>query len=170
MKIEKIIVGPLQTNCYLLEKNNKLIIIDPGDEFLKIKKAVGNRKVVAIFVTHQHADHIGALKEVQEYYQIDYINPKKVNDFVYKVIPTPGHKEDSITFYFQEEHCMFCGDFIFYHSIGRMDLPGGDQIEMKKSLEVMQTYPKETILYPGHGPKTILGEEIPSFSYYIKTF
>lgn len=167
MKIEKIVVGPLQTNCYLLEKNNEIIVIDPGDDFMKIKSAIGERKVVAILVTHQHFDHIGALKEMQQYYQIKETNPKKVNGFYYETILTPGHKEDSMTFYFKEESCMFCGDFIFYHSIGRMDLPGGNENDMKASLEKIKQYPLKTIIYPGHGPKTTLEEEINYFSYYI---
>lgn len=167
MKIEKVVVGELQTNCYLLEKSGDVIIIDPGDDFTKIKDVVGNRTVVAIFVTHSHSDHIGALQEAKAHYKIDTINPDKLESFRYTIIPTPGHKEDEISFYFEEEQCIFCGDFIFWHSIGRMDLPGGNEKEMQASLKRIQTYPKNTVLYPGHGPQTTLGEEIPYFSYYI---
>lgn len=169
MKIEKIVVGPLQTNCYLLAKNNEVIIVDPGDDFPKIKSMIGNRKVISVFITHYHSDHIGALNEVKKYYKIDNINPKKITNFDYEILLTPGHKEDAITIYFPEENCMFCGDFIFLHSIGRMDLPGGNRDAMKKSLLQIKNYPKETILYPGHGPRTTLKEEELYLDYYIKS-
>ena len=77
MKVETIQVGELETNCYLLDINNNVVIIDPGDDFLKIKKAIGSRKVVGLLITHFHFDHIGALEEVISYYDL-HIN--QVND------------------------------------------------------------------------------------------
>ncbi|HQP92170.1 MAG TPA: MBL fold metallo-hydrolase, partial [Candidatus Omnitrophota bacterium] len=63
MKIFKITVGPLATNCYVVasEKNNAFII-DPGDEALKIKDVIEKNKLVARFIvdTHSHIDHIKA--------------------------------------------------------------------------------------------------------------
>ena len=72
---------------------------------------------------------------------------------------------DSITFYFEKERIMFDGDFIFNRSIGRTDLGGSDKL-MQESLEKISKYPDDIILYPGHGPKTILGEEKKYFKYY----
>ena len=66
MNIEKVVVGMLETNCYLLEKNNQLLIIDPGEEYNKIKKAIGNRHITGIIITHYHIDHIGALEELKQ--------------------------------------------------------------------------------------------------------
>ena len=60
---------------------------------------------------------------------------------------------------------MFTGDFIFNHSIGRTDLGGSDK-DMKESLEMIKKYPDNTVLYPGHGPATTLGEEKSLFSLY----
>lgn len=57
MQITCLEVGPLSTNCYLLEKENKVLIIDPGDEFERIKKAIGNKEVVGCLLTHNHFDH-----------------------------------------------------------------------------------------------------------------
>ena len=65
MNIKTIVVGPLEENCYILEKNNKCIIIDPGDEAQRIIDNI-NKEVLTILITHHHFDHIGALKEVQE--------------------------------------------------------------------------------------------------------
>ncbi len=166
MDIKIIEVGPLDTNCYILTKENECIIIDPGDDFLKIKKAVGDKKVIGCLVTHFHPDHIGALEEVSSYYEVD-INKEKYGNFEYETIETPGHTFDSKTFYFKKENIMFTGDFIFNKSIGRTDLGGNDK-DMKSSLESFKKYSDNITLYPGHGPSTILGEEKQYFNLYYQ--
>ena len=88
-----------------------------------------------------------------------------VGDFKFQVILTPGHSKDSISFYFPEENKMFVGDFIFQESIGRCDLPGGSEIEMKNSLERLKKYSKEITLYPGHGEVTTLDYELTHNPY-----
>lgn len=70
MKIYRVVVGPIQENCYIIknEANNEGIIVDPGDEADRIMDAVkkaGIEKVPAIFLTHGHGDHISALDEVK---------------------------------------------------------------------------------------------------------
>ena len=65
MKIKCLVVGELMANCYLLEKDGKVLIIDPGDEFKKIDKVISG-EVEEILVTHSHQDHIGALKELDD--------------------------------------------------------------------------------------------------------
>ena len=164
MKVEIVEVGDLSTNCYLLDINNKVVIIDPGDEFNKIKKAVGDRKVVGVLVTHFHGDHIGALEEVLSYYETD-LNKVKDKNFKYKVIETPGHTMESRTYYFEKEKMMFVGDFIFYNSIGCTDLGGSDKI-MKQSLDEISKYPDDITIYPGHGEIKTLGKEKKNFKYY----
>ena len=154
MKIENLIVGDLATNCYLLSINEECIIIDPGDEFSKIKKAIKDKKVVGCLLTHFHFDHIGALEEVLSYYDLE-INKVKSNNFCFEIIETPGHTSDSKTFYFPKDKIMFTGDFIFNHSIGRTDLGGNDE-DMKNSLAKFKQYDDDIILYPGHGPSIIL--------------
>lgn len=164
MKIKTVVVGDLQTNCYLLEKNNEVLIIDPGAEAKKIINEVKDKKVVGCLLTHSHFDHIGALEEICSYYNIKP-NAYNGNNFSYEVIETKGHTDDSVTYYFKDEKVMFCGDFIFYHSIGRTDLGGSDS-DMKKSLEKISFYDDDIVLYPGHGCKTILKKEKTSFKYY----
>ena len=164
MNIQTIVVGPLQTNCYLLILEDKCLIIDPGDDFIKIKKEIGNKKVVGCLVTHYHPDHIGALEEVISYYDIE-VNKPKYDIFEYEIIETPGHTFDSKTFYFKKINAMFTGDFIFKNSIGRTDLGGNDN-DMKKSLEDFKKYDNNIVIFPGHGPSTILGEEKNRFYLY----
>lgn len=166
MDIKKIVVGPLQTNCYLLTINNECIIIDPGDDFDLIKETIADKKLIGCLVTHFHPDHIGALEEISSYYEVE-INKTKFGNFEYEIIETPGHTFDSKTFYFKKINTMFTGDFIFYHSIGRTDLGGNDN-DMIKSLENFKKYDDNIIIYPGHGQKTLLGEEKKFFNIYYK--
>ena len=69
MKIKTVVVGNLDTNCYILIKNNNALVIDPGDDYAKIVSEIGDNKVVGVLVTHNHFDHIGALEQLKNYYK-----------------------------------------------------------------------------------------------------
>lgn len=171
MQIDRVIVGELQTNCYILSIDNECIVIDPGDEYNKIKEIIDDKKVVGVIITHYHFDHIGALNSFDKDLILDKSNLEEkeynIGNFNFEVIYTPGHKEDLITIYFKKEKVMFTGDFIFKNSIGRVDLPGGNINDMKKSLDKIKKYDDEIKIYPGHGDSTILGYEKNNFDYYI---
>lgn len=169
MLIEKIVVGSLETNCYLvINKKNEVLIIDPGDNFQKIKEKVNKRKVKGILVTHEHFDHIGALEEVESEYNVE-VNNFIIKNFDFEVINTPGHRYDSKTFYFKEINSMFTGDFLFDGTFGRIDLPGSNIEDMKKSLVNIKKYPEHINIYPGHGNSTKLKyTEIDSYLNYFR--
>lgn len=166
MDIKKVVVGELEENCYVLAIDNECLVIDPGDEFIKIKEAIGDMKVLGVLITHHHFDHVGALKEILENYDTkvyDFHNLKeqeyKIGPFTFDVVYNPGHTEDSISFYFKNEKIMFVGDFIFLENIGRCDLEGGSFIKMKESINKLAGIEENIILYPGHGIKTTLDYE-----------
>lgn len=170
MKLNILVVGYLQENCYILEKNNKVLIIDPGDEFNKINNFIKDKTLVGILITHNHFDHIGALKPLMDTYKVkvyDKTNLEEkdyqIEDFIFEVIYTPGHTKEEITYYFKENNSMFTGDFLFQDGIGRCDLPGGNEEEMLDSLFKMKEYPRDIIIYPGHGEKSILGMELDKY-------
>ena len=137
LEIEKIVVGDLRCNCYIVKKNHKCLIIDPGDNVLEIKNACQNYQCEEILVTHHHFDHVGALKALEEFYHVRH-NEFLRKTFHYEIIKTPGHASDCLTFYFRDEKVMFTGDFLFYHTIGRCDLETSNVLNMKKSLEMLQ--------------------------------
>ncbi len=76
------------------------------------------------------------------------------------IIHTPGHSPGSIVIRLGGNPIIFAGDTIFKKSIGRTDLPGGDINQMKNSIKkLLSQLPDETIIYPGHGPPTRIGDE-----------
>jgi hydroxyacylglutathione hydrolase len=76
------------------------------------------------------------------------------------VLHTPGHTEGSICLYFAGEKKLIAGDTLFAGSIGRTDLPGGSYSKIIRSLhEKVLALPDETIVVPGHGPLTTIGEQ-----------
>lgn len=78
-----------------------------------------------------------------------------------KVIHTPGHTLGGVSLLVSEgdEKILFSGDTLFARSVGRTDLPGGDEDTLMKSLEKLEPLPDEIRVFPGHGPETILGDE-----------
>ncbi len=76
------------------------------------------------------------------------------------VIHTPGHTEGSICLLFAPEKKLIAGDTLFAGSIGRTDLPGGSYEKIIRSLhQKVLALPDETVVVPGHGPLTTIGEE-----------
>ena len=83
-----------------------------------------------------------------------------VGEFLFEVRYTPGHSEGHVVFYSKTEAVAFVGDVIFWGSIGRTDLPGGDYSTLIESINNnILTMPDETRLLTGHGPETTVGYE-----------
>lgn len=175
MKMLKLVVGPLQTNCYILYQDGKCLIIDPGDEENNIIKKIDKLKLkpVGILLTHNHFDHTMYAESLSQLYKVpvfDYKNlfegSKKIEPFSFETLYTPGHSKTSLTFYFKDYEFMFVGDFIFYENIGRVDLPGGSYQDMIASLTKIKKYDDEIVLYPGHGQETTIGHEKKYNNYF----
>lgn len=163
MIVDKVVTGYLEENCYLIEKDNKVIVIDPGDEAPKIIKKINDRNVCSVIITHHHFDHVGALNEILKKYNLKETileeGKHNLEGFNIEVINTPGHTKDSKCYYFYDENIMFTGDFVFKNSIGRCDLEGGNIKEMNKSIERIKKYNDKIKIFPGHGDSTTLGYE-----------
>lgn len=77
-----------------------------------------------------------------------------------KVITVPGHSPGSVALYCPESHFVITGDAVFKGSIGRTDLPGGNQSQLLESIRAkLFTLPDDTVILPGHGPETTVGFE-----------
>ena len=84
----------------------------------------------------------------------------QAGSLVADVLHTPGHTEGSVCLYFAAEKKLIAGDTLFAGSIGRTDLPGGSYKKIMQSLHgPVLALPDETIVVPGHGPLTTIGDE-----------
>ena len=172
LNIQKIIVGPIETNCYLLVSNNEAVIIDPGAEGARIlfELEKSGARLKYIINTHYHYDHVMANEEVRtktgalvliheaekDYidFQVDrYLQEGEYVEFgdaKLEVINTPGHSKGSICLL--GENIIFTGDTLFDGDCGRVDLAGGNWHEMEESLAKLKGIIKKGVyVYPGHG-------------------
>lgn len=178
--------GDYQTNCYVLEKDGKSLIIDPGVGALNFIKETA-KNPVAILNTHGHFDHVWSNQEVKDYYNIPiYIReddnfwlhedklgrgtpPSKadvlisdekkivIEDFEFWFFFAPGHTPGTSAIVFEE--AIFSGDFIFDGSIGRADFPYSSPKDMKKSIKrFLETFNKDLPIYCGHGQPTTVAK------------
>jgi glyoxylase-like metal-dependent hydrolase (beta-lactamase superfamily II) len=84
----------------------------------------------------------------------------QVGSVVFEVLHTPGHSPGSVSLWCREEGVVFCGDVLFNMGVGRTDFPGGSYKVLLQSIrERLFTLPDDTVVYPGHGPRTTIGNE-----------
>jgi hydroxyacylglutathione hydrolase len=194
MTIKSRPMGVYQTNCYIVQVDDKEIIIDPGMGALEwIKANVTNP--VAILNTHGHFDHVWSNQAVKEYFNIPLYTPKDDipmlthssympdlppsfpdvavdGDATFDIagIPVrfrhfPGHCPGCSTI--EIDDVMFSGDFIFQRSIGRVDFPNSDPSAMKQSLKKFADLDYDKTIYPGHGGTTTIAQEQQYVNYWL---
>ena len=89
----------------------------------------------------------------------------RVGSVLLRVLHTPGHSPGGITLV--APGMAFCGDLVFYGSVGRTDLPGGSERVLLDSIRrCIMSLPDDTVLYPGHGPETTVGREKRQNPYF----
>ena len=164
LKVITVVTGYLSENCYIVHNDKDALIIDPGDDSNKIISSVGDLNVLGILITHYHFDHVGALDEIKNKYKkaklIDYKSKKniKIKTFEFRIIENYGHTMDSVSYYFEDEKKMFCGDFVFRESIGNFEEE--DYPIMLESLKIFKKLDRNIRVYPGHGIYTEVGYEL----------
>jgi glyoxylase-like metal-dependent hydrolase (beta-lactamase superfamily II) len=204
---EILTVGPLQCNCSILgdEQSGEAIVVDPGDEVLRILAVLQrhNLTVKQILVTHAHIDHIAgaarlkALTGAPILYNASDLPLVKMMDvqagwigaatpevhppddtlddgkliaigavgngpaaLTGSILYTPGHTQGSVCLYLPEQNLLLAGDTLFAGSVGRTDLPGGDGPTLIRSIHSkLLPLPDSTVVIPGHGPRTTIGDE-----------
>lgn len=200
MRIDTLTVGQMQVNCYILSSKatKNAILIDPGDEYSRIRAYLDKYKLKPQFIvhTHGHIDHIqadnelnlpvyahsmdvGLLKDPERNLSNFLSSPFKVkpdirpmedsqilnlDDLSLEIIHTPGHTPGGICL--KSAQVVFTGDTLFAGGIGRTDFPGASYEQLLKSIQdKLLVLPDETVIYPGHGPSSTIGEERRSNPY-----
>ncbi len=93
-----------------------------------------------------------------EFFYDKQILPFTTTNFI--VYHTPGHTPGHVIFYCKDLQTAFCGDLIFFHGVGRTDLPYGNEEALRQSLKnAILTLPDNTLLLCGHGRSTTVEEE-----------
>ena len=144
-------------NKYLNEKYGAELLI-PFDE-RDLYKNVENIATLFGFANYSHLDENKYLKEKDK---IEFGNIKL------DVLFLPGHSPGHLAFNYKKENICFSGDVLFYNSIGRTDLPGGDHNALINSIKnKLFLLNPDTIIYSGHGQKTILKNEMKNNPFLI---
>lgn len=194
----QVVVGALETNCYVVYCPHTLYcaVIDPGAQAKKIIQIIEEKELqpVILINTHAHVDHVGANKDIKDKFAVPLCihqsdlplleNSQKsglrfllgaknsphpdrflkegerveIGQGYLKVIHTPGHSPGSISLL--GDGYILSGDTLFNRGVGRTDLPGGSWEELKNSIHrKILTLPGKTVVLPGHGPSTYIGQE-----------
>jgi len=107
----------------------------------------------------RHDDMEDVIVNPAEYY-FDFTKNYNIEDFQFKVVPTPGHSIGGVSFIFDKEETVFSGDALFKETIGRWDLPTGNHEQLLTSIkEQLFTLPNHYRVFPGHGWDTTIGHE-----------
>lgn len=115
-----------------------------------------------IYVRNVHYFHDG---------EVITLNNHKSPEFFLRVIHTPGHTEDSVVLYSENEKIAFVGDTIFKGSIGSTMYPGGNGDELRDSITTkIFTLPESTILLSGHSDQTTVKDESKRYTLYHKIY
>jgi hydroxyacylglutathione hydrolase len=177
MRVTSACLGPLGTNCYLIERESSVLLIDPAEDSDALRTLIGERPIDAVVLTHGHFDHVGGawsvgapdiLMHQADLPFVDQFFPDhgSISRYVSEgdeilpdvaVLHLPGHSPGSVVLCIED--ALFVGDVLFAGSIGRTDLPGGSTVSMTVSLKRLRALPGDYTVYPGHGEETSLDTE-----------
>ena len=195
LDIYSMVLGPVQTNVYLAvnRETKQCLIVDPAYDAERIIGEIEKLQAfpAAVLLTHGHYDHIMAVNEITEHFDLPVIcssledavlrDPALNLSGAYtveadtlladeqeltlagmriKALSTPGHTAGGMCYYLPDEEVLFSGDTLFWRSVGRSDLPTGDEKTLMQSIrKKLLPLPDETYVLPGHGPASTIGAE-----------
>jgi glyoxylase-like metal-dependent hydrolase (beta-lactamase superfamily II) len=181
-------VGPWPMNSYavICTETKQSLLIDPGAEPETLLALLDNSTPVAIFLTHAHHDHVGALAEMKTQLNVPvYMHPGdspmavsadiwlaggetiKVGRHALQAIHTPGHTSGMVSLMLPDQR-VIVGDTIFQGGPGRTWSPHFFKLTLQTMREVIFRWPDETECFPGHGSSFRLGDERPVFEAFLR--
>jgi glyoxylase-like metal-dependent hydrolase (beta-lactamase superfamily II) len=188
VEIHQVVVGPVDNNVLVLRctETGDAVLIDAANEhelLLQLCESLGVRRVLE---THGHWDHIQAVPELrdagysvgvtaQDAGMLPSYDEVIEDDSVIEVgrlrlrtIHTPGHTPGSMSFLLEGHPILFSGDTLFPGGPGNTTFEGGDFPTIIESVDrKLFTLPADTIVLPGHGDRTTIGNERPNLQEWI---
>jgi hydroxyacylglutathione hydrolase len=147
------------SNAYVVgdEDGGTGVLVDSGAPLEPLFEAVERHglTVTHLLTTHADADHIAGDADLRERYGLEIVKgPLETGGLRFEALPTPGHKDDHLTFVANGE-AAFTGDVLFKDAVG-----GGDFAQIRDSvMDVLMKLPPETRVLPGHTDETTIGRE-----------
>ncbi|HMC38242.1 MAG TPA: MBL fold metallo-hydrolase, partial [Acidimicrobiales bacterium] len=188
-EIHRVVVGPVDNNVYVLRcrQTGDAVLIDAANEHEKLLEMCRRLGVRKVLETHGHWDHIQAVPAVRDAgYDVGVTSADAEmlpsydfvlgDDSVIEVgrlrlhtIATPGHTPGSMCFRLEGAPVLFSGDTLFPGGPGATKFPGGDFPTIIRSIEdrLFSPLPADTVVMPGHGDTTTVGDEQPHLQEWV---
>jgi glyoxylase-like metal-dependent hydrolase (beta-lactamase superfamily II) len=188
VEITKVVVGPMDNNVFVVRcrQTGDAVMLDAANEHDKLLDLCKRLNVRKVLETHGHWDHIQAVPQVRDAgYEVgvtaqdasmlpsyDFVleddSVIEVGDLRLQTIHTPGHTPGSMCFRIEGSPVLLAGDTLFPGGPGNTSFEGGDFPTIIRSIEDrIFTLPPDTIVMPGHGDDTTIGDERPHLQEWI---
>ena len=188
LEIHKVVVGPMDNNVFVLRcrQSGEGLLIDAANEHELLLDLCKNLNVQQVIETHGHWDHIQAVPQVRDAgysvhitqadaHMLDSYDEILEDDCVISVgrikletILTPGHTPGSMCFKVSDKPILFSGDTLFPGGPGATQFEGGNFEKIIESIDRrLFILDKETVVLPGHGENTTIGDERPHLDKWV---
>jgi glyoxylase-like metal-dependent hydrolase (beta-lactamase superfamily II) len=188
IEVHEVVVGPVDNNVFVLRctETGDAVLLDAANEHEQLLELSQRLGVTRVLETHGHWDHIQAVTQMRDAgYSVgvtaadagmlpsydEVIEDDSVIDvgrLRLRTIATPGHTPGSMCFLVEGHPVLFSGDTLFPGGPGNTSYEGGDFPTIIESVDRrLFTLPEDTLVLPGHGQPTTIGEERPHLQEWI---
>ncbi len=189
VEVHKVVVGPVENNVFVIRctSTGEAVLIDAANEHERLLELCRGLGVRTVLETHGHWDHIQAIPAVRDAgYEVgvtaedaamlpsyDYLleddTVVEIGRLRLRTLHTPGHTPGSMSFHVEGTPLLFTGDTLFPGGPGATQYEGGDFETIIRSIEdrIFSRFDGSTIVLPGHGLDTTIGEESPQLDEWV---
>lgn len=190
VEVHRVVVGPVDNNVFVVRcrQTGDAVLIDAANEHEQLLALCTSLGVRNVLETHGHWDHIQAVPALREAgleVAVTALDAPRLKDVGYDLllddkevvevgrlrlhaIHTPGHTQGSVCFHVDNTPLLFTGDTLFPGGPGATKYDGGDFAAIIRSIEErLLVFPGDTIVLPGHGSDTTIGDERPHLGEWV---